>query len=254
MSTSICKLCLQEKVLRNSHILPEFMYQYIYDTDIKRFLSLQINITKLEDAKRRIEQKGIREYLLCQNCETLLSTYENYAAETIYGKNQKNQAYIVSFKETPDQKYFTYDYVGFDYKRFKIFLLSILWRLVISKSFNTPEINHEIQESLRVAILNENPLEYDDFGCLIQVIKYKKDQLARGYILSPFMSGKNDEIFNILIDGFMYSFYLANNDTQKGKSYFLKKDGTMIIIGKIVFEDKQLFEKLKTAFDFFYIP
>lgn len=250
MKKNTCKLCLENKDLRNSHILPEFMYQNLYNLDVKRFNSFEINLDKLEDSKKRIEQKGIREYLLCQSCETLLSKYENYAAETLYSKNLKNKAFIVEAKETPDQKYFTYDYEGFDYKNFRLFLLSILWRLIISKSFKTPNIDCNLTEELRIAILNENPLKYDQFGCLVQSIFYKKGQLVKGFILSPYVTGKNNEILNILIDGFMFSFFL-NNTTEKDKTFFLKENGTMVVFGRVIFEDENLFKRLKTAFDFF---
>ena len=245
-----CRLCLKEKELRNSHILPEFMYQNLYNVDIRRFHSFEINLDNLEDAKKRIQQKGVREYLLCQECETLLSKYENYAAETIYGKNLKNQAYIIEAKQTPDENYFTYDYAGFDYQMFRIFLLSILWRLIISESFKTPAIDEGKIEKLRDAILNENPLKPNEFGCLLQVVKYKKGQLAKGFILSPYVTGTKDQILNILVDGFIFSFYLENDDSIE-ESFFLKEDGKMVVFGRVIFEDKQLFEKLNTAFDYF---
>jgi len=85
--TGICKLCLHEKELRHSHILPEFMYQNLYDQAPKRFYTLTVNLDKAEESKKKIEQKGIREYLLCGDCEVQLSKFENYAAETIYAKN-----------------------------------------------------------------------------------------------------------------------------------------------------------------------
>lgn len=250
MKNNICKLCLKDKELRNSHILPEFMYQSLYNLDVKRFNSFEINLDKIEDSKKQILQKGIREYLLCQSCETLLSRYEKYASETLYSKNLNNKTFIVEAKQTPDQNFFTYDYAGFNYKDFRIFLLSILWRLIISKSFKTPDIECGLIEELRVAILNENPLQYDQFGCLVQSIFYKKGQLVKGFILSPYMTGKNNEILNILVDGFMFSFFL-NNQTEKDKTFFLKEDGTMIVFGRVIFEDENLFKRLKTAFDFF---
>lgn len=248
-----CKLCQLEKELRNSHILPEFMYQNLYDPSPKRFYNLKVDLDNLKNSKKRIEQKGIREYLLCGECEVKLSKFENYAAETIYAKNLSNKAYIVKASETPDHQYFTYDYAGFSYQEFKIFQLSILWRVIISKSFNTPEIEQAIVERLRNAIYNLDPLDYDDFGCLLQVIKYKKGQIAKGFILEPFLT-KNDAatVLNILIDGLMYSFYLNSKELSVDKkAFFLKPDGTMTILGRVLFQDKELFERLKATFDFF---
>ena len=85
-----CKLCGLERELKHSHILPEFMYQNLYDSSPKRFYKLQVDLDNSVNSKIKIEQKGVREYLLCGNCEVRLSKYENYAAETIYAKNLKN--------------------------------------------------------------------------------------------------------------------------------------------------------------------
>ena len=64
----ICKLCLCNKEIRNSHIIPEFMYQNIYDPEPKRFIALTVNSINLEYSRKKFEQKGIREYLLCGDC------------------------------------------------------------------------------------------------------------------------------------------------------------------------------------------
>ena len=251
--TGICKLCLNEKELRQSHIIPEFMYQNIYDKDPKRFYTLNVHIESDEDSKRKIEQKGIREYLLCADCESLLSKYESYSAETIYAKNKGNKTYIVKAEQTPDQQYFSYNYAGFKYKEFRVFLLSLLWRVIVSKTFSTPDIDATEVERLRVAILNEDPLDYDDFGCLIQAIMYKKGELAKGYILEPFLTqNENIKVLNFFIDGFMYSFYLNSKEmTDKKKKVFLKQDGTMVMMGRIIFQDKGLLERIKRTFAFF---
>jgi hypothetical protein len=113
--TGVCKLCLCEKELRHSHILPEFMYQNLYDHAPKRFYTLNVDLDNSGKSKKRIEQKGLREYLLCGDCEVQLSKCENYAAETIYAKNLSNKATIKKANETPDQQYFTYEYEGFSY-------------------------------------------------------------------------------------------------------------------------------------------
>jgi hypothetical protein len=249
----ICKLCCLEKELMLSHIIPEFMYQNIYDSHPKRFYTLKVNLADQGKSTKRIEQKGIRENLLCEDCELLLSKYERYAAETIYGKNLGNKAFISSASETEDKQYFLYNYEGFDYKSFKLFMMSILWRVLVSKTYETPEVSDEIVERLRVAILNEDALEYDDFGCLLQIIFYKKGERAGGFILSPFITNNNgNEVLNILIDGMMYSFYLNSKILSKEKKEnFLKIDGSMRIIGRVITKDAGLAEVVLKGYEYF---
>jgi len=203
--------------------------------------------------KEKLNKKEFENICCVEIVRLQLSKYENYAAETIYAKNLGNKATIKKANETPDQQYFTYEYEGFSYSDFKLFLLSLLWRVIVSKSFNTPEVDEKIVEELRLAVRNQDPLDFDDFGCLLQVIKYKKEQIAGGFILNPFLTkNENSPILNILIDGFMYSFYLISKQLPSDKKdFFLKKDGTMVILGRVLFTDKGLFERIKAAFDFF---
>ncbi len=251
--TQICKLCELQRQLRRSHILPEFMYQNLYDENPRRFHSLNVDLDDISKSSNKIEQKGIREFLLCDQCEGLISKYEKYAAETIYAKNNGNKAYIVNASKTDKGQYTLYDYAGFSYKDFKLFLLSILWRMLISEKFTEIKGEEEILERLRVAILNEDPLLYDDFGCLLQVIRYNEQQLASKFILSPYLTKDADSlVINQLVDGFMYSFYFNSKQLPIGKKdFFLKEDGTMKIVGRIIFNDPFLLESVMKTYQYY---
>ena len=123
-------------------------------------------------------------------------------------------------------------------------MLSLLWRVIISKSFNTPEVDEKIVEQFRLSVHYQNPLDFDDFSCLLQIVMYKKEQIASCFILHPFLTkNKNSPILNILIDGFMFSFYRNSKHIPKDKKeFFLKKDRTIIILGKVPFFDHGLLE------------
>jgi len=228
------------------------MYQNVYDKDPKRFYTLNLDLGEIDRSNSRIEQKGIREYLLCDTCEGKFAKWEDYAAETLYGKRHGNKTYISKSSATPDKNYFFYDYSGFDYITFKLFLLSILWRLFISNSFHTPEIHEDILERLRVAVLNEDPLDFDDFGCLVQVLFYKEGIIAGKFILQPYMTGRNQDILNIAVDGFMFSFYLNSKDiTVEQKEVFVNQNGKMQILGRVIFNDEGLMHQLKAMQNFY---
>jgi len=72
---AICRLCLHESELRNSHIIPEFVYKPIYD-EKHRFDV----IARAKEIRNDEKQKGLREHLLCQSCETKLSQHERYVS------------------------------------------------------------------------------------------------------------------------------------------------------------------------------
>lgn len=50
----------------------------------------------------------------------------------------------------------------------------------------------------------------------------------------------------------MYSIYLKSKDLPDNKKeFFIGKDGTIVIFGRVKFQDKALFERIKAAYDFF---
>jgi hypothetical protein len=244
----ICKLCLQEKKLRNSHILPEFMYSGIYDKNPKRFYEVKYVNNK---PFSRIEQKGKREYLLCADCEVKLSKYERYADETLNGKNRNNKTFLVNISQTVNKKNFLYEFEKFDYKSMKIFLDSLLWRLIISKSFATPEYGYELVEKLRLSILNEVPLDENEFPCLINSILSEPGKQLRGFIISPVKRKyENGEILSVFIDGFEYNFFMDYKPSNDGINPVLQKNGDLKIFGILLSERPDLIEFIKDKMDY----
>lgn len=76
-----CALCLADRPLRESHIIPEFMYQALYD-DIHRFHVL----SKEPQERNKLFQKGLREALLCDDCEQYMGRYERYMSLFLGGE------------------------------------------------------------------------------------------------------------------------------------------------------------------------
>src|SRR3546814_17650673 len=78
-----CALCLLPKPLQDSHIIPEFLYGVMYDAKHR------YNVLRLAPERReRIEQKGVREQLLCRDCEQKFSKLERYASLVLKGGAQ----------------------------------------------------------------------------------------------------------------------------------------------------------------------
>lgn len=151
---SICRLCLKESELRKSHILPEFFYLPLYD-ELHRTMHIPSN------KKEKLIQKGVREYLLCQECETKLSRYEGYAIKAIRD--------IPNFKK--DLRGGTVFSDNVDYETFKLFQLSILWRAGVSNNLMFANVNlgkHE--QKIRTMLVEENPGSYTEYGCFIVML------------------------------------------------------------------------------------
>jgi len=113
----VCSLCQKEKLLVQSHVIPEFLYRPLYD-DKGRAIE-----AKLVPKGFKYLQKGYREPLLCKGCECIISQFETYFANAWYQERKcpnkiNNSAVQVT---------------GLDYSLFRLFHLSILWRASISK-------------------------------------------------------------------------------------------------------------------------
>ncbi|MBX7046978.1 MAG: hypothetical protein K1X86_14200 [Ignavibacteria bacterium] len=213
-----CRLCLNEKKICNSHLISEFFYKTFYEKDSHKFVALSPNT---EEDDKLIEQKGIREYLLCKECETLLSRYERYAAEVITKIQNSfdiNQAYEI--------------FNDIDYKKFKMFELSILWRASISKTYVAVNLL-EHEDIIREMLLNGNPGKFYEYGCIVEAIVIDGEFTYRS-IIEPFTSNNRIEdhsIVNFIFGGFLWSFCIGKNSLFfSHKKSFLQEDNSLPII------------------------
>jgi len=211
MKGEFCRLCQKKRQLRNSHVLPEFFYKKMYD---EKHRALQVP----SDAREKFVQKGIREYLLCQECETKLSRYEKYAVEIIRE--------IPEFL-TDSSGLFTY-FENVEYSRFKLFQLSLIWRAGITsdKMFENVSLGKH-EEKLRKMIDDENPGKFTDYGCLMITVPDTK--LIDKIIWSPTrekLSGHNGYRF-FTGDLFWYFFVSSHKPDLSCQEFFLKENGLL---------------------------
>jgi hypothetical protein len=212
MAGDICKLCLREAKLRNSHILPEFFYVSLYD-DLHRVMNVP------SDEKEKFMQKGEREYLLCQECESKLSKYEGYAAKLI-PKIQK-------FPKDNSGLFVCSDCV--DYKQFKIFQLSILWRASVSqrKMFAQVDLGSKHEERIRRMLVDEVPGKSSDYGCFMTLFPDPKN--LDKIIWSPLrirLSGHNG--YKFMTGNLMWFFFVTSHAPHpEFQEFFVQESGVL---------------------------
>lgn len=105
-----CKLCLQEKPLKESHIISKLFFKILKNKS-KAGVLRDLNIPN------RKTQDGIKVYLLCNECEEKFSKFETYYSNHFL----KNVSFDNNSINTNDDK-------------LRFFLLSLHWRLLIWKS------------------------------------------------------------------------------------------------------------------------
>jgi hypothetical protein len=153
----ICQFCLHEKVLQKSHIVPEFLYQNIYNTDHQ-----MIGINGQGPLGRAVLQKGLYERLLCEPCEQ----YFNKHFEKPFYRHWFTSPSLPSNLKIGDIHWITVHY-----NSFKLFHLSVLFRASVSTlpMFSSVKLgDHETR--LRRVLFDKSPgdsTQYPILGCAI---------------------------------------------------------------------------------------
>lgn len=233
-----CNLCLEEKpLIKKSHIIPDFLYDGIYDE--KHFLHIW-DVVKMEPAGKA--PTGIYDrHILCEKCDNeLIGKLETYARKVFFG-GEKNEKLKPLFEaKAPDR--LTIENI--DYSKFKLFLLSILWRAHISS--NTFFKNIELgpyAEQIREMLANNDPGEEDQLETCI--IFYNEKTLPSQSVATPRkIKGKGNTCYHFLINHMSIWFNMSNIDKlEMFKHTGLRKNNTMELYVVQGERAKKLFKK-----------
>lgn len=193
---SICRLCGNIKNLCYSHIIPEFCFKPLYD-EKGRLTKVSSNLSQ----KDRFLQKGLREYLLCESCENHFSKWEDYAKEVLFGEVSK----IISAKQG------VLTVRGIHYVNFKLFLLSLIWRMSISSLdfFRVVQLG-PYETKIRRMLLKGIPGDEFLIPCVFTLITLKNEFLP-SLIFQPILT-KSDfsHVYNCVICGILFSFVIKD--------------------------------------------
>jgi len=223
MKNMTCHLCNNNTDLKKSHIIPEFVYKELYDEKHKFHV-----LSTLKQRHKPMEQKGIREKLLCGDCEQQLSVYEKYAREVLLGGTKitiKNDGALVKVSDI-------------DYRKFKLFQLSILWRASISSHPLFSRVNlgpHE--EKIKDMIYSNNPGKQFDYPCIMFGL-FSEIGSHKNFIDQPRKIHIDGQItYRFVFLGYMWSFYVSSHKSVKLINEVALNMNGEIIIGRCPFEE-----------------
>src|SRR6266571_3001332 len=211
-----CALCREERPLRRSHVIPEFMFDPLYD-EKHRFYG----VSNIPTKPNQIFQKGPREKLLCDTCEQRMSRYESYASDVFFG-NAATQPL-----RTPTGFLFT----RLDYKPLKLFFMSILWRLGTTSipQLKGAELGRH-QERVRLLLCGDDPADYLTFPAMVTALTFEQRHMP-SLIVPPLHSRvEGRRVWAVVISGFLFHFFVSNRQPpQNVWGGFLQEDGTFTI-------------------------
>ena len=213
-----CGLCLKNAELRNSHVIPEFLYEPLYDSKHRA-----MGVHGQGHKKWQYLQKGLREKLLCQNCEQLLNDYYEKYFHNFWFVNSP-----IPFECETDK---IYEISGIDYAKFKLFHLSILFRASISSLPTFAQVAlgpHE--EKIRAMLINHDPGMCSDYQMFAYVV-VKKDGSVVQHLISQPIRFKSDShtIYNIMFGGCAWHYMVSSHQYADFKKVALRSNGTMYL-------------------------
>lgn len=193
-----CALCLRDVDLCRSHVIPEFLYETLYDEKHR----LQV-LSVIPDQDNWREQKGLRERLLCSECELKFSVWERYASLALKG------GIPLTYRREGDIVFVS----GLDYAKFKLFQMSVLWRAGVSALpfFEKVQLGHHA-EVLRTHLLAGDPGFPQRYGCFIFGLKHENEAFT-GVIMQP---GKvrlhGHTAYRFVFGGFLWAMLVSSHD------------------------------------------
>ena len=225
---NICRLCLLDKtLLKKSHIIPKFMYKGIISEDNKIIQTNLNDTTK----KKTIRTGAYEPHILCQECDNnVIGKLESYASELLFGNWARQLNGIKLSNEISQDGIKSLRVQGVDYNKFKLFLLSILWRASVSDQalFKKVILGSALEERLRDKIVNQEADEDDEYEVSVIIFNPPKTSITR-IITQPIFV--KDEYILFFVNSVGYYINLSNDDKlplfEKCK---LARDGTMIIL------------------------
>jgi hypothetical protein len=195
------------------------MYKPIYDEKHRiHAMSTDPNLPNRHD-----RQKGIRERLLCQDCETILSVYEGYASKLWYGGAD------VHFEKRNWGTYMSH----IEYSKFKLFQRSILWRAAVSllEYFKEIQIGAKHEQRLREMIRANDPGEPHEYGCLMcAIISDDLEGKTVNAVLTPERISRIDghTAYRFIFGGAGWVFLVSSHAASfRGRPLFLQRTGTL---------------------------
>lgn len=193
-----CRLCNSDSRLVASHIIPNFHYG-----PLKRATGHFFVLSPDPSKKLLKKQRGITEYLLCAECDNVrLSQYENHLAKVLFGGHPlmgKIEGPLLMIE-------------GYDYKKVKNGLLSILWRMSVSSDpiFSEVDLGPQHEERLRLALFNDTEIPEQEYAILLVAPLFDGKSLT-DLILAPDCARVDgNRVYRCVISGLIFSFIVGS--------------------------------------------
>lgn len=156
LNTPSCKFCLRNRKLVRAHVIPNSFYRPLMEDD--GFAWVASNRSGTYPSKR---STGIYDHdLVCEECESLFSPWDLYGKQFLLDRNWDSEERFRARGES--LALIVHDY---DYRKLKLFFLSVLWRSAVSTQpfFKRVDLGPQL-DLLHSLLAKQIPGTKDDFA------------------------------------------------------------------------------------------
>lgn len=196
MALGTCRFCGATAEIRNSHIIPEFVYRPLYDSKHRA-------VTVPADAPSGYLQKGYRTPLLCEPCEQFFNEHfekpfkASFFDKPLLPKTAFRKKYRIN--------------VG-SYRDVKLFLLSILWRAGICAHEPFEKVQLGTHEpNIRTMLTNLDPGSIETYPIFAYLALLPDSHVVAPFVIQPYSPGEIDSypVYVFIFGGCMWHFVLS---------------------------------------------
>lgn len=213
-----CRLCLHDRKLCDSHIIPEFLYTDLYNDDRQ-----MVGVTGRGKKGWKPLQKGATERLFCESCEQHLSNFLEGPFKSEW----------IDKSPLPDP--WPSDHIEVvkvnDYPAFKLFHLSVVFRAGISSlpTFSEVQLGQH-EERLRKLLLNRDPGRADRYPVFgYAVVRHDNQRIVPMVSRTQGSHFDTRPCYGTTYGGVQWWVRVTSSAHQEFQSISLKEDGTMPI-------------------------
>ncbi len=214
-----CPLCLEEKRLVRSHIIPKFNWK-----PLKKSSPHYVILSNKPENPERKSTNEHTEHLLCENCDnSVIQRYEDYLARALYGGIKLN------FEDTQR----TTRVSNLDYNLTKKALLSIIWRMSASKQslFKEVDLGPLHTERIRKLLFNDEDVSEEEYPINLTVPFFEGHHQGDWTLPPDYVRTKGNRVYRCLISGLIFTFHVGSAALDDiFKTVNIKKDGSWLIV------------------------
>ncbi len=215
-----CALCPNDvPQLCLSHIIPEPFYAGVYDANG----TFPVFSNKKVGPVMKPQQKGFRERLLCPDCEGRFSKWETYSLGQMFHRTKQPGIDCGHYME-----------FQLDYDKFKLFQMSILWRMGVTslEVFAEVQLGKKHEERLRRMLLSDDPGSADEYACRLAFVAVQQPKLT-DLIIPPKRAKRvqHHAVYFMVVGGMLWHYIVSSHTSRlEEDTVLLKEDGRLRIL------------------------